>query len=971
MYQKRQGTEQAAAVHGFIIDERRELPQTGAVLWQMHFEKNGARILWLERGEENKTFAAVFKTLPSDDTGVFHILEHSLLCGSRKYPVSKPFVEMIKSSMQTFMNAFTFPDKTMYPVSSRNQQDFLNLMDVYLDAVLHPLCVEKKEIFLQEGWHYELDSPEGELACNGVVYNEMKGMYASPDTLIDSALTRALFPDNCYRFQSGGDPACIPQLTYEEYREQYREYYHPSDAWFLLDGEIDIEPVLEKIGQALSGFGPKKEDHPIPLQKPVQAGETRLSYETGEEDIARKTILAQGWVYGRFDEPEKNLACQALGEMLCGSDEAPLKKALLERGLAESVEFSRVDGVQQPWAVLVVRNADGDREQEIWDTVQAVLEKLAAEGLDRKRLEAVISRMEFRHREKETGGFPQGVVNCMKMAESCLYGGDPAQNLCLADVFCRLREETEGGYFERFIRENLLENRHTARLVLSPSRELGERKRREEADRLREIKARWSGQEKEKVIGELAALRRFQSTPDRPEALAALPVLSLADIPEEMPDIPQRVTEEAGVTVLCHPLETEGIVHLVWYFSAEDMEQEELHLLSFLQTLLGQTGTEHFDALELTAALGGELGRFQTGVDVFAPRGETEICRPCFAVHVSALEEKLEAAKDLTREVLLDTDFSDLAYLRGRLRQLLMSLEQHVLMYGDSYASLRIAAGCSAKGAAREALRGIGMLDWLRETDRRFEERGEELAGRLKEMCRRLFVRRRAVLSVTGQPADKDIAGLATSLPVGEGPGRPALWTRSGKVSEGILIPAQVGFAGKGGHLARCGAGYSGSMAVAARILSYGYLWDTVRVKGGAYGTRLTVSPGGDVAFTSFRDPSAAASLAAFDRAGGALRELCGQEKDLTSYIVSAIASSEPLLTARQKGIQAAEDYMEEVTGEARREDRRQILHTTAEDLEKVSYILDEICEKGGSCIVGSQEALDAAGDALSCRRSL
>ena len=873
--------------------------------------------------------------------------------------------------MQTFMNAFTFPDKTMYPVSSRNQKDFLNLMDVYLDAVLHPLCLEREEIFRQEGWHYELDSPEGELSCNGVVYNEMKGMYASPDTLIDSALTRALFPDNCYQFQSGGDPACIPALTYEEYRAQYRKYYHPSGAWFLLDGEMDIEPVLEKIGQALSGFEPQQEDHPIPLQSPVHPDETRLPYETGEEDIAKKTILAKGWVYGRYDEPEKDLACQALCEMLCGSNEAPLKKALLERGLAENVEFSKVDGVQQPFAVLVVRNAAGDQEQAIWDTVQSVLEKLADGGLDHRRLEAVISRMEFRYREKETGGFPQGLVNCMKMLESCLYGGDPAQNLCLSGAFLRLREGIEGGYFEQFIRENFLENRHCARLALVPSRELGERKRKEEAERLRRIKGRWSSQETEQVIRGLAALRTFQSTPDRPEDLASLPVLALADIEEETPDIPRQVTEEAGVTALYHPLETEGIAHLVWYFSAEDLTEEELHLLSFLQTLLGQTRTAHLDVLELTAALDGELGRFQTSADVFAQRGETEKCKPCFTVHVSALEEKLEEAKELTKEVLLDTDFSDLACLRARLRQLRLSLEQHVLMQGDSYASLRIAAGCSAKGAAREALRGISMLDWLREMDSRFEERGRELAARLKELCQRLFVRRRAVLSVTGQIPDEEIAGLASSLPEGEAPAEAASWFRRRQVREGILVPAPVGFAGKGGHLAQCGAGYGGAMAVAARILSYGYLWNTVRVKGGAYGTRLAITPGGDVAFTSFRDPSAAVSLAAFDKAGASLRELCAGGPELVPYIISAIAASEPLLTARQKGMQAAEDYMEQVTEQMRREDRRQILATTPEDLEKVSRLLDEICEKGGSCIVGGQEILAAAGDTLPCRRNL
>lgn len=430
---KRQKTEQAAAAHGFVIDTRRELPQTGAVLWQMHFAKNGARLLWLERREENKTFAAAFKTLPSDDTGVFHILEHSLLCGSRKYPVSKPFVEMIKSSLQTFMNAFTFPDKTMYPVSSRNQKDFLNLVDVYLDAVLHPLCLEREEIFRQEGWHYELDSQEGALSCNGVVYNEMKGMYASPDTLIDSALNRALFPDNCYQFQSGGDPACIPALTYEEYKAQYREYYHPSGAWFLLDGEMEIGPVLEKIGQVLSGFGPQQKDHPIPSQSPVHPGEVRIPYEAGEEDVERKTILAKGWVYGRFDEPAKDLACQALCEMLCGSDEAPLKKALLERGLAENVEFSKVDGVQQQCIAIaraMMRNPDYLLLDEATSNLDVKSEKTVTEALS--NLMKGRTTILIAHNYSATVFADQVIVLCDGQIQAC---GTPEELLRTNDYY--------------------------------------------------------------------------------------------------------------------------------------------------------------------------------------------------------------------------------------------------------------------------------------------------------------------------------------------------------------------------------------------------------------------------------------------------------------------------------------------------------------------------------------------------------
>lgn len=381
---------------GFILDGVKELPEMKAVLYQMHFRKNGAKLMWLSRREENKTFTITFKTLPPDDTGVFHILEHSLLCGSEKYPVSKPFVEMLKSSLQTFMNAFTFPDKTMYPVCSRNEKDFLNLMDVYLDAVFHPLCVTRKEIFLQEGWHYELDDPEGELTCNGVVYNEMKGMYASPDTLIDSLLNRMLFPDNCYRFQSGGDPEHITELSYEEYVANYRKFYHPSNACVILDGDMDIAAILTKIGKVFHEFEAQEMDCEINLQEPVHLEEYHCPYEVGgNEEIDNKVILAGGWVYGKYDEPEKNMACGVLADLLCSSNESPLRKAILEKGLAENVELAKMDGIQQPYFVLVVRNTSEDKRVEVWETVESALKELAEKGLDHNRLESILSRLEF------------------------------------------------------------------------------------------------------------------------------------------------------------------------------------------------------------------------------------------------------------------------------------------------------------------------------------------------------------------------------------------------------------------------------------------------------------------------------------------------------------------------------------------------------------------------------------------------
>ncbi len=971
MDEKQTGLKQIISETGFLLDSIQELPELKAVLYRMHFEKNGAKLMWLDRREENQTFAIAFKTLPSDDTGVFHILEHSLLCGSEKYPVSKPFVEMIKSSLQTFMNAFTFPDKTMYPLCSRNRKDFLNLTDVYLDAVFHPLCVTRKEIFLQEGWHYELEDPEGELTCNGVVYNEMKGMYASPDTLIDSHLNRLLFPDNCYRFQSGGDPQHIVELDYDEYVAEYQKFYHPSNACVILDGDIDIKAVLMKIGKVFNEYDRQETDCEIGIQKPVQPEEYQCPYEVGgNEETDNKVILAGGWVYGKYDEPEKNMACSLLTDILCSTNESPLRKAVLTKGLAENVELAKMDGIQQPYFVMVIRNTSEEKRKEVWKTISGTLTDLAEHGLDHKRLEAALSRMEFQMREKESGMYPEGIVNAMRILESSLYGGDPAQNLCYGKIFESLRAKISQGYFEQLLKETLLENPHCAKLTLYPSKTIGEERHRREQIRFQEIKDLWLQIKREQVVEELSWLRRIQGTPDSPKELAALPQLALSDISEEIEEIPQNITEFDGSTVLLHPLETEGIIHISYYFSLSDFSLEELSVISFLRMLLGQTGTEHYSALELQAELEGNLGRFQPYVDVAARRGQTETCTPCLVIQASVLKKKIGEAVRLLNEVLNGSQFHDLQYVRTRIRQLRMSMEQHVLMNGNTYAAGLAVAGFSAEGAVQEAFQGIRMLRWVQRMDDNFEKEGEGLVQKLKQFCKKIFVCCRMTLSITGEIEESWIRELIRLLADRRGRigtlaeyFRPEEACPSGKI--GIRIPAEIGFAGKGANLNICSAKYHGAMKVAARILSYGYLWETIRVKGGAYGTGLTVSGNGNVVFTSFRDPNGADSLASFDKSGTALRRLCKRGESLDRYIISTIASTEPLMSARQKGIRAAKDYLCGVTREMLCIERREILYTSKEDLIVISDILDQICRKAGICLIGGRTSLEAAGNIL------
>ena len=955
--------QEIAESHGFFLQEVKDLPEKHGRLYRMSYRKNGAELVWLDHEEENKTFAVAFKTIPSDDTGVFHILEHSVLCGSEKYPIKDPFVEMIKSSLQTFLNAFTYPDKTVYPVCSRNQQDFLNLMEVYLDAVFHPLCVTGKDIFRQEGWHYELEDPDGELTCNGVVYNEMKGACASPDARMISELNRSLFPDNCYRFESGGDPEHITDLTYEKYVENYRRFYHPSNARIFLDGIMDLDAVLAKLDAALRDFPELEMDATIPMQQPVTPPERVSRYEISRgENAEGRTLLAWGWVCGRFDRPEENIALDILTEVLCATNASPLKRALLETGLAQDVELYFQNGIQQPYLMLLVRNVREDQRELLFGKVTETLEKLVERGLDHSQLEALLSRREFSAREEDYGNMPRGLMHAIHSLDSWLYGGDPAQNLSTASAFAALREKIKQGYFEQLIRECMLDNPHNARVVLIPSATLGGERDAAERQRLAKQKESWPPERREQAVEEYRRLRGMQQEPESSRQLAKLPSLSLQDIPERQREIPQEVSKAAGSTVLFQKIETDGILHLTYYFRVDDQPLEKLHAISFLRLMLGQTPTERHSLLETQSLIERELGRFETSVKVLAERDQVKSCVPYVLVNVSFLREKLPKAAEVLKELFLESRLPDLEYVRSRIRQLRLSLEQHVMMSGDSYAQKRISAAFSAKGAVMDAMEGIGMLRWVQDVDDHFEEKGQRLFAELEELMGRILTADRAVLSITGDGDASDAKLLLGFLRKGE-MGQRKVYQPLKRGKEILEIPAAVGFAGKGGNLVTLGETFRGSLHVASRLLSYGYLWNDIRVQGGAYGTKLQVFPDGDILFTTYRDPNPARSLVSFGGAARALREFCDSGVSVDKSIIGAIAGTEPLRCVREMGKLEAEYYLSGVSRDARRKVRSEILHTTPEDLRQIADLLDRICANGNSCVIGGARVLDGITD--------
>ncbi len=946
-------------IRGFQVLYSQALPEIGATMWRMEHAKTGAQTIWLDRPDDNKTFAITFKTIPQDDTGVFHILEHSVLNGSEKYPVKEPFVELLKSSMATFLNAMTFPDKTMYPVSSRNDQDFLNLIDVYMDAVLHPLSISDPHSFLQEGWHYELDSPEGELRCNGVVYNEMKGVFASPDSVLSGELGRLLFPDNCYGYESGGHPDHIPELTYENYLASHARFYHPSNSYIFLDGQMDLDTVLGKIDGFLADYERIDPNADIPLQAPVHPAESTCRYEIGpEEDAANKAILAAGWVFGEYAELEKSMAFSVLTSALCGSNEAPLTKALLDEGLCEDVSFEGVDGIEQLYAMLVIRNAAPADKDRIWATVEKTLADQAGNGLDHERLHSILNRLEFVTREKDFGTMPRGLVYAINAMTTWLYGGDPAENFRFDAMFASLREKIDAGWFEGFLRQTLLDNPHTARVCMLPSKTLGAEKRQAEAERLAAVKAGWDKARIDAVLAQFAALRARQEAPDTPEALACLPVLSVSDIPEKGVRLVQNVGQLEGVTVLHQPVETDGITYLDLYFSLADLPVAELQKAKLLAKLLSQVATEHYSVLELHSQLEGSLGRFSAAMNVCAEPEELAKATPYLTVNLSMLSDRKQDAVRLLDEILNRSRFDDTAYIYNILRQERIEMEQTIVMRGNGYGAMRVSAQCSARGAVSEAVQGISMLRMLQAAEKDFDRSGKALCQELGALCAKLFTLQRLTVSLTG-PEDDGLVGDVMAV-LGSAPmGPAAVYAPLPAKKEGFLIPAEIGFAAEAANLNGLGTAFSGAALVAGQLLTFDYLWSEVRVKGGAYGVALSVRPMGDVGFTSFRDPSPAKTLETFARSGQALRDVCAGG-DIGKYIVSTIASTEPVLSPWMEGSRAASLWLNGQGQEDLDRQRREILRTTPEQLTAVADTIERVCAAGHVCVIGGQAVLDA-----------
>lgn len=953
-------------IHGFTVTRVRELAELGGSLIELTHDKTGLQAIWIKRPDENKTFGVAFETLPWNDTGVFHILEHSVLCGSDKYKVKEPFVELLKSSMNTFLNAMTYPDKTVYPVCSRNDKDFMNLTRVYLDAVFRPLIYSKPEIFHQEGWHYEFDE-NGRPSYKGVVFNEMKGAMADADELMICALNVHLFPDSPYKYVSGGDPAKIPDLSYEEFINSHRRFYSPSNAYMFLDGDVNIDEVLAVVDdEYLSGFEKTERMAPPALQKPVKTENVEVEFEVGEdEDISKKTRLAWGGVIGMFDDREKTVAMNVLSKVLAGSNQAPLNKAVLGEGLCEEVMVGVYDGIYQPWVFIQAKNLEAANKDKVEKVIFDELARLAREGVDRDQLNAALANYEFKLRECDSGSVPQGLVYSLNTLSTWLYGGDPIAELEVGDLFVNLRRKMEEGYFEQLISEILINNPHSCKVTMNPSKTAGEARRKAEADRLAAEEAAWNDDKRAELKEELKVLEDWQHSADSEEDLKSIPSLKLSDISDEPEVIP---TEEAlvnGIKVLKHEVNCGGIVYCNLYFGADGLCEKDISELSFMCELLGKLKTENHTEEEVANLTRLLCGSLNFSVAAYSENNCTDSCLTKLVVSFSTLEINADEAVEFVSDLLTKTVFDKENEALDILRQTKMKLFQRAVMAGNAIALTRLKAQISASGVVEECAGGFSYYKWLR--DNESDWNWEALKASMASLAGKIINAGSFTASFTGgndKIVESAVEVIKKALPEGgKCDGCAAAVKPRGISREGIVIPADICFAVKGGSLTEYGSGNCGEMDLTSKIVSLAYLWNVIRVQGGAYGCGMVVYNNGVVANYSYRDPSAAKSLESYGKTGEFIKGFASSSPDLTGFIIGAVADCSPLLSPRLKSSVADMRYWRKTSAADFKEHLHAIISATPETLSALADKVQSALDSGSVCVVAAREKIDACGE--------
>ena len=948
----------------------------------LRHRKSGARIALLSNDDENKVFNIAFRTPPKNSTGVAHIIEHTVLCGSRKFPLKDPFVELVKGSLNTFLNAMTYPDKTMFPVASCNDTDFQNLMDVYLDAVFYPNIYRNEKIFRQEGWHYEMENRDDALTYNGVVYNEMKGAFSSADDVLDRAVFNALFPDTPYGVESGGDPAVIPELTYEEFLDFHRKYYHPSNCYIYLYGNMDMEEKLEWLDREyLSHFEKAPVDSAIPMQKSFsEPKEITQSYPIlDNEPEENNTYLSWNTVVGDYSDVRLNIAFSVLEYVLLDAPGAPVKQALLDAGIGKDIEGAYNDGILQPVFSVIAKNADEKDRESFLSIIRSTLEELAEKGIDQMAVASGINYFEFRFREADYAQFPKGLIYGIDLFDSWLYDeNSPFAYLKELDVFEELKKKNGTGYFEDLIRRYLLSNTHAAVVTLKPEKGMAARVEQETAERLAAYKASLSDAEVDAIVAETKALKEYQESEDPEEALNKLPMLSRSDIDRKTPV--RLHTEKIVVNdtaYLRHSYATNGISYLTLLFDTADVPDELVPYLGILKNVLGVVDTEHYSYSRLFHEINARTGGINFGLQVLPTEKGTDDSKGyrMFGVRAKYLFGERDFVFDMIWEILKTSKLES----RKRLREILAStragMEQAIPAAGHASAAKRALSYQSLLTAWTEETTGIGQLRLVKELDEHFDERAENLIGKLEELMRIVFRPENLTVSLTSEGEgfdriEENIIALKENLytePCRKG---EFLWKPEQK-NEGFKTSGQVQYVAQAGNYRKDGYTYTGAFRILRMILNYDYLWMQLRVLGGAYGCMSSFKRSGDSYLVSYRDPHLKNTLDVYAGLPEYLKNFDADERTMTKYIIGTISELDTPMTASAKGSLALNCWFSGITEADFQEERDQILDAGAEDIRALAGPAASILSAHNICVIGSESAIDRHADLFRTTESL
>ena len=955
----------------YEVIKEEKLEDLDSIGYLLRHKKSGARISVISNDDENKVFYVAFRTPPEDNTGVPHIIEHTVLCGSKKFPVKDPFVELVKGSLNTFLNAITYSDKTVYPIASCNDKDFKNLMDVYMDAVFHPNIYDKEEIFKQEGWHYELEDKDAPITINGVVYNEMKGAFSSPEGVLDRIVLNSLYPDTPYCNESGGDPDCIPDLTYEDYLAFHKKYYHPSNSYIYLYGNMDIAERLDWLDKEyLCNYDEITVSSEIPLQKPFdKVREVKEKYSLAStESLEDNTYLSYNMSIGTTLDPKLYLAFDILDYALLSAPGAPLKKALLDAGIGKDIMGSYDSSVYQPIFSVVAKNANADQKEEFIKIIREVLKEQVANGVDKKALLAGINSEEFKFREADFGQFPKGLIYGLQCMDSWLYDDTkPFLHLEASPTFAFLKEMVDTDYFEKLIQNYMLSNTHVSVVMIEPEHGLNAKKEKELEEKLENYKKSLSEAEIEKLMKDTKHLKQYQEEPSPKEDLEKIPMLKREDMKKEAALFYNKEEKSGDTLLLCHEMFSNKINYVNLLFDVTDFTEEEIPYLGIVKAVLGYMDTKTYSYIDLANEINIYTGGISSSIGVYSHVDEKDAYTAKFEIRLKVLYDNTKKAFELIRDILTTTKVEDEKRLYEILAQVKSRLQMSLSSAGHSVSAIRAMSYFSKSAYFNDMTGGIALYRVVADYEEHFEEKKTELMTKIKALMTKIFCPNRLMVSITSEEEGKklvlpEIEKLKDVLyPDSEIGARCNICPK--KRNEGFLDASKVQYVSRAGNFRDKGFSYTGALKILKVILSYDYLWVNVRVKGGAYGCMSGFMRTGDMYFTSYRDPNLRKTNEIYEKTPEYLKNFTADEREMTKYIIGTVSELDTPLNPYAKGMRSLSAYLMGLSYEAVQKEREEVLNATSEDIRALSDLIAAALSENNLCVIGNEDVVEKEKD--------